>query len=90
MSDCKGVYASAEVGNVLVKMNEEKTFEDRYSYRETARSLTYAHTCIRPDIKNAVGIMFNGKEENSLCGHADANWTADLDSRRSTTTYEFL
>jgi len=121
VSDCKDVYTPAEIGNVLVKMSEEETFEDRYPYREVVGSLMYALTCTRPDIGNAVGnvakycakynkqhwmaakrivkylkttshygIMFNGKEKKALCGHADANWAADLDSRRSTTEYIFL
>lgn len=36
------------------------------------------------------GIVLNGMKQSELHGYADANWAADLDTRRSTTGYLFM
>jgi len=36
------------------------------------------------------GIKFNGNASSTLYGYADANWGADIDTRRSTTGYLFI
>ena len=35
------------------------------------------------------GICYNGNDETDLMGYADANWAADIDTRKSTTGYVF-
>ncbi|CAB4001164.1 Hypothetical predicted protein [Paramuricea clavata] len=103
MSDCKAVATPAEVNLKLVKSNGGKKLVDPKLYRSLVGSLLFIGKQTRPDILNIVKQLsrfldkpdkshWKGAKRNSSCdivGDSDADWSGDLNDRKSTTGYYF-
>ncbi|RVW97637.1 Retrovirus-related Pol polyprotein from transposon TNT 1-94 [Vitis vinifera] len=70
--------------NQCPKTDDEVKDMSKVPYASAMGCLMYAMVCIRPDLTHAVSAS-----DPSVRGYVDADYTGDLDDRRSTTGYVF-
>ncbi|RVW39706.1 Retrovirus-related Pol polyprotein from transposon TNT 1-94 [Vitis vinifera] len=72
------------------KTEEEMDHMSKVPYASAIGSLMYAMVCTRPDIAHAVGVVSRFMSASlKLQGYVDADFTGDIDSRKSTTRFVF-
>ncbi|CAB4015350.1 Hypothetical predicted protein [Paramuricea clavata] len=95
MSDCKPMATPGEVNLKLVKASGEYELVNPKLYRSLVGSLLYIGKQTRPDILHIVNQLsrfLENPDTNSnvkLMGDSDADWSGDLNDRRSTSGYYF-